>query len=90
MFFVQCKSVKTFLSDQVLDTKRYTVLSCTQVTLKQIQEGENMSLQDVLQMEYRIAVRCMQNHDFFEGVRSGADDIIANVFLPIFVKPFSV
>ena len=42
-----------------------------QVTLRQIQQGASMSLQDVLQMEYRIAVRCMHDKDFFEGVRAG-------------------
>ena len=42
-----------------------------QVTLRQIQEGSRSTLQDDLQMEYRIAVRCMHDKDFFEGVRAG-------------------
>lgn len=41
------------------------------VTLRQLQEGANMSLQDVLQMEYRLSQRCVQDKDFYEGVRAG-------------------
>ena len=41
------------------------------ITLRQLQNGQSMSLQDVLQMEYRLTYRCMEDHDFYEGVRAG-------------------
>ncbi|KAA0715540.1 3-hydroxyisobutyryl-CoA hydrolase, mitochondrial [Triplophysa tibetana] len=40
------------------------------LTYRQIQEGANMSLQEVLVMEYRITQACMRGHDFYEGVRA--------------------
>ena len=41
------------------------------VTLRQLKEGAGMSLQDVLQMEYRLTQRCVLDEDFYEGVRAG-------------------
>ncbi len=41
------------------------------ITLRQLLEGADMSLQDVLQMEYRLSQRCMLDKDFYEGVRAG-------------------
>ncbi|KAK3105582.1 hypothetical protein FSP39_001027 [Pinctada imbricata] len=40
------------------------------VTLRQLQEGENMDLQEVLEMEYRLSQRCIEDKDFYEGVRA--------------------
>lgn len=40
------------------------------VTMKQLEHGANMTLQQVLQMEYRITQHCIQDHDFYEGVRA--------------------
>ncbi|XP_056610917.1 3-hydroxyisobutyryl-CoA hydrolase, mitochondrial [Triplophysa dalaica] len=40
------------------------------LTCRQIQEGANMSLQEVLVMEYRLTQACMRGHDFYEGVRA--------------------
>ncbi|XP_076455950.1 3-hydroxyisobutyryl-CoA hydrolase, mitochondrial-like isoform X2 [Babylonia areolata] len=40
------------------------------VTLKQLQTGETLSLAEVLQMEYRLSQRCLEDNDFFEGVRA--------------------
>lgn len=37
------------------------------VSLKEIELGSNMTLQECLQMEYRIAVGCLSNKDFYEG-----------------------
>ncbi len=42
------------------------------VTLRQLKAGAGMTLQDVLQMEYRLVQRCVQDKDFYEGVRAGA------------------
>uniref|UniRef100_A0A8C1CV13 3-hydroxyisobutyryl-CoA hydrolase n=1 Tax=Cyprinus carpio carpio TaxID=630221 RepID=A0A8C1CV13_CYPCA len=40
------------------------------LTFRQIQEGERMSLQEVLVMEYRLSQACMRGNDFYEGVRA--------------------
>ncbi|XP_034549629.1 3-hydroxyisobutyryl-CoA hydrolase, mitochondrial [Notolabrus celidotus] len=37
---------------------------------KQLQAGANLSLQDVLVMEYRLTQACMRGFDFYEGVRA--------------------
>lgn len=37
------------------------------VTLKQLQLGKNMSLNECLIMEYRLAVNCLKHKDFYEG-----------------------
>lgn len=41
------------------------------VTLRQLLDGETMTLQDCLVMEYRISQRCIEDQDFYEGVRAG-------------------
>uniref|UniRef100_A0A3Q2X538 3-hydroxyisobutyryl-CoA hydrolase n=1 Tax=Haplochromis burtoni TaxID=8153 RepID=A0A3Q2X538_HAPBU len=41
------------------------------ITLKQLQAGAALSLQDVLVMEYRLSQACMRGCDFYEGVRAG-------------------
>jgi len=46
------------------------------VTLRQLLEGESMSLQDCLVMEYRISQHCMEDHDFYEGVRAGIEIVV--------------
>ncbi|KAL3317732.1 hypothetical protein Ciccas_003609 [Cichlidogyrus casuarinus] len=40
------------------------------VTLKQLQEGMKLNLQQVLQMEFRLSQNCLLNGDFPEGVRA--------------------
>ncbi|KAG1693162.1 3-hydroxyisobutyryl-CoA hydrolase, mitochondrial [Nymphon striatum] len=44
------------------------------VTLKQLTRFKDLSLQEALQMEYRISQRCMADHDFYEGVRAAMID----------------
>ena len=41
------------------------------ITLRQLLEGVDLSLQEVLAMEYRLSQHCMQDKDFYEGVRAG-------------------
>ncbi|KAK2185159.1 hypothetical protein NP493_244g00000 [Ridgeia piscesae] len=41
------------------------------ITLRQLLEGATMSLQDDLQMEYRMSQHCVKGCDFYEGVRAG-------------------
>ncbi|VEN60187.1 unnamed protein product [Callosobruchus maculatus] len=40
------------------------------VTLRQLELGKNMSLNDCLIMEYRLAANCLDHKDFYEGVRA--------------------
>lgn len=40
------------------------------VTLEQLKRGQGKSLSDCFQMEWKMALNFMQNHDFFEGVRA--------------------
>lgn len=40
------------------------------VTLKQLRLGKNLSLDQCLQMEYRMVMRFLKGHDLFEGVRA--------------------
>lgn len=37
------------------------------VTLKQLELGKNLSLDECLKMEYNLAVNCLENKDFYEG-----------------------
>jgi len=41
------------------------------VTLLQLQRGAELSLQDDLEMEYRLSQRFVEDKDFYEGVRAG-------------------
>ena len=41
------------------------------ITFEQMSRGKNMpTLKDCLQMEYRLACRCCEDHDFYEGIRA--------------------
>jgi len=40
------------------------------ITLRQLQEGAKLSLADCLKMEYRLTQRCMDDNDFYEGIRA--------------------
>ncbi|XP_025082431.1 3-hydroxyisobutyryl-CoA hydrolase, mitochondrial-like isoform X1 [Pomacea canaliculata] len=40
------------------------------VTFRQLQMGKKLKLADELQMEYRLSQRCLEDHDFYEGVRA--------------------
>ncbi|WP_425408352.1 enoyl-CoA hydratase/isomerase family protein [Hyphococcus sp.] len=40
------------------------------LTFEQMKRGHNLDFGDVMKMEFRIARRVMQGHDFFEGVRA--------------------
>lgn len=40
------------------------------ITLKELELGKSLSLQECLQMEYKLATNCLENKDFYEGVRA--------------------
>ncbi len=44
------------------------------VAFRQIIEGHSLDLDDCMRMEYRIANRMLENHDFYEGVRAALVD----------------
>lgn len=50
-----------------LRTKSPTAL---RVTYQQLTRGRDMSFDEVMKMEFRMAVRVMEGHDFYEGVRA--------------------
>ncbi|MDR3477331.1 MAG: enoyl-CoA hydratase/isomerase family protein [Gammaproteobacteria bacterium] len=44
------------------------------VTLRQLQEGEKLTFDDCMKLEYRLTNRFLKSHDFFEGVRAAIID----------------
>ncbi len=50
-----------------LHTKSPTSLK---IALRQLRAGPGLTFEDCMVMEYRLSQRCMQGHDFFEGVRA--------------------
>jgi len=44
--------------------------SSMKITLRQLQQGARMDLKQVLEMEYRMSQACMDNNDFYEGIRA--------------------
>ncbi|MGU3398521.1 enoyl-CoA hydratase/isomerase family protein [Brucellaceae bacterium D45D] len=44
------------------------------IAFRQIAEGRALDLDDCMRMEYRIANRMLENHDFYEGVRAALID----------------
>jgi enoyl-CoA hydratase len=53
--------VKTILSKSPTSLK---------VTLEQLHRGKNLDFNTCMQMEYRLMIRFLQGHDFYEGVRA--------------------
>ncbi|KAI0207420.1 3-hydroxyisobutyryl-CoA hydrolase, mitochondrial [Lamellibrachia satsuma] len=53
-----------------LNTLKKMSPTSMKITLRQLLEGATMSLQDDLQMEYRMSQQCVKGHDFYEGVRA--------------------
>lgn len=51
------------------------------VSLKLLQMGGTMNLQECLQNEYRVAVACLANHDFFEGELNNYYILLLTLFL---------
>ncbi len=56
---------------QTLDSRSPTSL---RVTFEAFQRAQGLTLEECLQMEFRLALRFMQSNDFFEGVRAALID----------------
>lgn len=56
-------------SQKTLDTLKKMSPTSLKITKKAIDEGESKSLQECLVMEYRLAQKCSEDHDFYEGKR---------------------
>jgi 3-hydroxyisobutyryl-CoA hydrolase len=41
------------------------------ITLRLLNEGSARTLQEDLEVEYRLSQRCIEDKDFYEGVRAG-------------------
>lgn len=52
---------------KILKTKSPTSLK---ITLRELQEGMKLDFDACMQLEYRLANRFLQGHDFFEGIRA--------------------
>ncbi len=49
--------------------QKYSPLAC-KITFKQIRTGATLSFDDCMRLEWRLASRVAQGHDFYEGVRA--------------------
>jgi 3-hydroxyisobutyryl-CoA hydrolase len=43
------------------------------ITMKGLEDGGNLDLQECLQVEYRLSQRCCEDHDFVEGMEFELD-----------------
>lgn len=50
-----------------VETLRQMSPTSLKVTLKELNLGKNLDLHECLRMEYRLAVNCLANKDFYEG-----------------------
>ncbi|CAH1996370.1 unnamed protein product [Acanthoscelides obtectus] len=57
-------------AEEILKTLNKMSPTSLKVTLRQLELGKNMSLNDCLIMEYRLASNCLDHKDFYEGVRA--------------------
>jgi len=55
---------------QQLETLKKMSPVSMKITMRQLEEGGKLSLAETLQMEYRMSQGCMENDDFYEGIRA--------------------
>ena len=60
--------------DDWADAQRTAILAksptCTRIAFRQIRAGAELSFEDCMRLEYRLARFCMRHPDFYEGVRA--------------------
>ncbi len=61
-------------ADSVVRELRRKSPTSTLFAHRQLVEGAALSFEDCMRMEYRLAVACMNGHDFYEGVRAAVLD----------------
>ncbi|XP_030761932.1 3-hydroxyisobutyryl-CoA hydrolase, mitochondrial isoform X2 [Sitophilus oryzae] len=57
-------------AEETINTLNKMSPTSMKIAYKELEIGKNLNLLDCLRMEYRIAVNCVNNHDFPEGVRA--------------------
>jgi enoyl-CoA hydratase len=60
---------QNFAQDTAAEIRRRSPLSL-KVTLRHIREAKGRDLRQTLQVDYRLAYRCLEGRDFYEGVRA--------------------
>ncbi|XP_070174741.1 3-hydroxyisobutyryl-CoA hydrolase, mitochondrial-like [Littorina saxatilis] len=72
---VKClESDQSEWAEKQLKTLKTMSPKSLKVTLRHQEMGKTMSLAQILQIEYRLSQRCMEDHDFYEGVRAVITD----------------
>jgi enoyl-CoA hydratase len=61
-------------AQKLLDTIKKRSPTSLHVTFRQIRDGEMLSMEECMQMEYRILNRMLKGHDFYEGIRAALID----------------
>lgn len=57
-------------AQQQLNTLKKMSPTSMKVTLRQLQLGQTLNLAEMLQIEYRLSQHCLEDNDFYEGVRA--------------------
>lgn len=68
--FAALEQEKSEWADKQLATLRKMSPTSMKITLRLLLEGKGRSLADDLQVEYRLSQRCVEDKDFYEGVRA--------------------
>lgn len=62
-----------WVRDVLADLRRRSPTSLA-ITLRHLREARSRDLREVLEIDYRLACRCLDGHDFYEGVRAALID----------------
>lgn len=66
-------AAKPWADEVMADLRSRSPLSLV-ITHRHIREAKTRDLRQTLEMDYRLACRCLDDHDFFEGVRAALVD----------------
>lgn len=70
----ELKHQKSAWGDTTIKTLQCKSPTSLKVTLRQLHYGTRMDFDDCMMMEYRIALRFLLQHDFYEGIRAAIVD----------------
>lgn len=68
------KHLRSAWGDAVIKNLQCKSPTSLKVTLRQLHYGARMDFDDCMRMEYRIALRFLLEHDFYEGIRAAIVD----------------